>query len=220
MRFILRSGVWHWHNASGNNNANRSLSCCAARHGLVTGCLRSSSRTVRRSRLAAYCNTNQRKRRWLWSCRCQSLVGIDSKRQTLRKLPLSQLSHWQAIDTKATLHKVLAQLEYLRALSQHLPSVTFKAPKPLLTAIKRYTSGTGALEPVINHIAQRPILAQSLRQAVEQQQLPANDPHRMQLGTFICGWAAPALPSSWRRPRCNSNFCNSGCPCNNHSCND
>jgi len=106
---------------------------------------------------------------------------LDSKRQTLRKLPLSQLSHWQPIDTKATPQKLLAQLEYLRALSQHLPSVTFKAPKPLLTAIKRYTSGTGALEPVINHIAQRPILAQSLRQAVEQQQLPANDPHRMQL---------------------------------------
>lgn len=105
---------------------------------------------------------------------------FDSQRQTLAKIPARDFALWERVNEPINAN-VLQQLDYLRALNQTQVNASFKAPKALLSAIKRYTSGRGALAPVINYIQQRPLLADSIRQAAVQNNLQANDPARMQL---------------------------------------
>ena len=105
---------------------------------------------------------------------------FDSDRQKLERIPTADLVYWQPDPQPPSLN-TLKQLDYVRALNQNLPALNFKAPKPLLSAIKRYTAGKGALQPVIDHIQQRPLLAESIRQAAAQEPLQANDPWRMDL---------------------------------------
>lgn len=118
--------------------------------------------------------------RYLLTASAEHWLTFDSELQKLEKINANTCYQWQLSDS-APSNKVLTQLDYIRALNQNLPAQHFKAPKPLLTAIKRYTAGTGALEPIIAYIQQRPLLAESIRQAAAGQSLPANDPWRMDL---------------------------------------
>lgn len=106
---------------------------------------------------------------------------LHSDLSTTEKVELSDFRCWQLSTSEAPTQHALQQLEYHRSLNQQLPGISFKAPKALLTAVKRYTAGSGALAPVIRHIRQQPLLANSLRQAARQQMIAANDPQRMEL---------------------------------------
>lgn len=105
---------------------------------------------------------------------------FDSQRQTLAKIPARDYALWERVNEPLS-DNVLQQLDYFRALNQTQLNASFKAPKALLSAIKRYTAGNGALAPVITYIQQRPLLADSIRQAALQNNLQANDPARMEL---------------------------------------
>lgn len=105
---------------------------------------------------------------------------FDSQRQTLAKISARDYASWHRVNEPLSTN-LLQQLDYLRALNQTPLNPSFKAPKALLSAIKRYTTGTGALAPVINYIQQRPLLADSIRQAAVQNKLHANDPARMEI---------------------------------------
>lgn len=110
-----------------------------------------------------------------WICAPETALG-----HSLR-IGVSEQQDWQmAVDTTTT-DKILAHLQYHPALKQPPKEHHFTAPRALLNAIKRYAQGSGSLEPVIQHIKQRPTLANSLRQAAGNQLLKANDPQRMQL---------------------------------------
>jgi len=100
---------------------------------------------------------------------------------TVEKVDCRDFGYWQTSLSEMPSQPALQQLEYHRSLNQQLPSISFKAPKALLTAVKRYTAGQGALSPVIRHIRQQPLLANSLRQAARQQIIAANNPQRMDL---------------------------------------
>lgn len=89
--------------------------------------------------------------------------------------------HWQARFDKPISDNNLALLAQQSLLTQQLPTSNYQAPKKLLAAIKRYTSGTGALAPVINYIQRHPMLADSLREAARTEMISANDPCKMEL---------------------------------------
>lgn len=125
-------------------------------------------------------NTTSGQQRYLLTTEADGWLTFDAQRQKLTRITANECQNWQLADIKPN-NDILKQLDYIRALNQNLPSVSFKAPKPLLSAIKRYTSGSGALAPVIRHIQQRPLLAESIRLAAAQENLQANDPWRMDL---------------------------------------
>lgn len=125
-------------------------------------------------------HTQNGQQRYLLRAEPAYWLTFDAQRQKLARIAANEYAQWQLSAAKPNA-AILKQLDYIRALNQNLPNVSFKAPKPLLSAIKRYTSGSGALEPVIRHIQQRPLLAESIRLAAAQQNVQANDPWRMDL---------------------------------------
>ncbi|WP_404402514.1 hypothetical protein LG288_04665 [Idiomarina seosinensis] len=109
------------------------------------------------------------------------LLALELDAQQTRKLPYTEMHQWQLSRPASPSYKALQQLEQLSYLDNKVASLSYKAPKALLTAIRRFSAGKGALTPLIRHIQQHPVLADSLRQAAQQQSISANNPQRMDL---------------------------------------
>ncbi|MGM0480618.1 MAG: hypothetical protein ACQEQZ_01660 [Pseudomonadota bacterium] len=111
----------------------------------------------------------------------QYLLALQFDFQQVQKIDLSELHQWHRVKPAAPASKALQQLDYVQSLNNSVATLSYKAPKALLAAIRKFSAGSGALTPLIRHIDQHPLLADSLRQAASQQSINANSPQRMDL---------------------------------------